>query len=295
MPSSDFQRSIVPVAVVIVIVAFIAVLLSSSDEGTTITAQKTPTPVIVTDNEAPGSNSTTIVSEQDLESVNTAEAELQEQDEQDLTEVVKESEINNSPLKDEKVKDVPVVLPEKKLVEGLDYVTKFPDELPKEPLIMEFFSYMCPHCFNFEPTLQRWEQQKPQSVKLIKIPVSFGRSGSWGLAAKAYYIAVELNIVEKFSPVMFRKIHVDNKPPLRESDLAEIFKSLGISNRAYKKAANSFNVDSNIRKAEFMTKKYKVSGVPYFLINSKYETGARSFESEQSLFILWNNLPGKDF
>ncbi len=186
-------------------------------------------------------------------------------------------------------------LPEIKFVEGADYVTKFPNEQPKNPVLMEFFSYMCPHCFNFEPTMKRWIAQKPESVELIRIPVSFGQKGAWGISARAYYIAEELNMINQFSDAIFRKIHIEKRPPSTEKDIAPIFLALGISDEAFKKAASSFNVDSKLRKAEFLTKKYKVSGVPYFLINKKYETGKNSYESEQTLFRLWNFLPAKDF
>jgi len=179
--------------------------------------------------------------------------------------------------------------------EGADYVTKFPDEVSEEPLLVEFFSYMCPHCYNFEPTLARWIKQKPDSVRLIKIPVSFGRTGSWGLAVKAYYIAENLNILKPFSRLMFRQIHVQNNPPQQENDLIPIFLSLGVDKNTFKAAASSENVALKVVEAETLTKKYKVSGVPYFLINNKYENGPRSFESEQSLFNLWNKLPGIDF
>ncbi len=186
-------------------------------------------------------------------------------------------------------------LPEIKFVEGSDFITKFPNEQSKKPVLMEFFSYMCPHCFNLEPTMKRWIAQKPESVELIRIPVSFGRKGAWGISARSYYIAEELNMVDQFSDAIFRKIHIEKKPPRSEKDIAQIFSALGISDDAINKAASSFNVDSKLRKAEFLTKKYKVSGVPYFLINKKYETGKNSYESEQTLFRLWNFLPAKDF
>ncbi|MCP4414806.1 MAG: thiol:disulfide interchange protein DsbA/DsbL [Gammaproteobacteria bacterium] len=179
--------------------------------------------------------------------------------------------------------------------EGLDYVTRFPDGVSEEPILLEFFSYMCAHCYNFEPTLSRWLMQKPDSVRLIKVPVSFGRTGLWGFAVKAYYIAEELNVAEPFSRLIFRQIHIENNPPRQESDLFPIFQSLGVNTNAFKVAASSENVASKVTQAEMLTKKYKVSGVPYFLINNKYESGPRSFESEQSLFNLWNKLPGKDF
>ncbi len=179
--------------------------------------------------------------------------------------------------------------------EGLDYVTRFPDGISEEPILVEFFSYMCAHCYNFEPTLARWLMQKPDSIRLIKVPVSFGRTGHWGFAVKAYYIAEELNVVDPFSQLMFRQIHIENNPPRQDSDLIPIFQSLGVNTNDFKVAASSENVALKVTQAEMLTKKYKVTGVPYFLMNNKYESGPRSNESVQSLFNLWNKLPGKDF
>jgi len=143
--------------------------------------------------------------------------------------------------------------------------------------------------------MRRWIAQKPKSVELLRVPVSFGRTGPWGLSARAYYVAEELNVQEQFSKAIFRKIHIEKKTPRSTNDIGKIFLTLGINERAFKKANSSFSVDSKLRKAEFLTKKYKVSGVPYFLINKKYETGKDSYESEQTLFRLWNQLPAKDF
>lgn len=179
-------------------------------------------------------------------------------------------------------------------VEGSHYITKFPNEQPDSPIIVEFFSYMCPHCYNFEPTVSRWIEQKPKSVSILRVPVTFGQS-SWRLAAKSYYIAEELNMADAFSEVMFKKIHIEKKPPITEDDLGELFASLNVKPAVFTKAASSFTVDSKLRKADFLAKKYKVSGVPYFLINYKYEIGKASYESEEALFQLWNNLPAKDF
>ena len=191
-------------------------------------------------------------------------------------------------------KNLPPNKPAFNFTEGTHFVTKFPNEQAKNPVLVEFFSYMCPHCYNFEATMTLWKAQKPASVELIRVPVTFGR-GQWRLAAKSYYIAEELNLVSKFSTAMFKKIHVEKKPPRKDSDLGKIFATLGVSNKDFTKAANSFNVDSKLRKADFLAKKYKVTGVPYFLINYKYETGRASYESQDSLFKLWNQLPGKDF
>ncbi|MFT5521160.1 MAG: thiol:disulfide interchange protein DsbA [Enterobacterales bacterium] len=178
--------------------------------------------------------------------------------------------------------------------EGRDFVTKFPYEKPKKPQLVEFFSFMCPACFKRETMVLRWKKQKPDSVELLKIPVSFGRP-SWKLAARAFYIAEELNVSDKFSKVMFQKIHIDNVRLGRLADIEKIFIEMGISKADFKKAASSFAVDSKLRKAEFLAKKYKVPSVPHFLVNFKYEASATSSKTQESLFRLWNLLPARDF
>jgi len=180
------------------------------------------------------------------------------------------------------------------LTEGREYITKFPKEKVKKPVVVEFFSYMCPHCYSQEAKVARWKKQKPDSVQLLKIPVSFGRP-DYTLSAKAYYIAEELKLVEKFSDMMFKRIHLERKPPRKMKDVEQLFAALGVSSADFKKAAGSFAVDSKVRKANFLSKKYQVAGIPYFLVNFKYEIPNEVIANEAALFQVWNNLPGKDF
>jgi len=219
-----------------------------------------------------------------------AEAETVTQQVTDATAVATNTESGNAEIEQALAEPVAEI----KFVEGSDYITKFPDEQAKNPILIEFFSYMCNHCYNFEPTLIRWKKQKPESVELLRVPVAFGRS-QWQLAARAYYIAEELQLVEPFSVAMFKKIHFEKKPPQLLADIEKLFATLGVSKKDFDKAANSYNIDSKLRKADFLARKYKVPGVPYFLVNYKYELGPASLESEESLFRVWNNLPQKDF
>ena len=179
-------------------------------------------------------------------------------------------------------------------VEGRDFVIKFPYEKPKKQQVVEFFSFMCPACFKRETTVLRWVKQKPDTVELLKIPVSFGRN-AWALSAKAFYIAEELKIAGEFGKVMFQKIHIHNKPPRRLADIEKIFAEMGVSKQDFTKAEKSFAVSSKLRKADFLVKKYNVPSVPYFLVNFKYEATESATQTEASLFRLWNLLPARDF
>jgi len=191
----------------------------------------------------------------------------------------------------------PLAAPATNFIEGKHYITKFPNSnRAKEPVLVEFFSYMCPHCYRLEGTVKKWQKQKPDNVKLIKIPVAFAGNKLYEIASRAHYIAEELNIVDTFGDAMFKRIHIDKRPPRNDNDLAKLFAELGISQEDFKKASvNNFNVESKIRKANFLSRQYQVNGVPYLLINYKYEIGQDSYKSEQTLFDLWNNFPEQDF
>lgn len=184
-----------------------------------------------------------------------------------------------------------------RFIEGSHYITKFPQSTrAKGPVVVEFFSYMCPHCYRLEGSIKRWLKEKPADIEFHKIPVAFEGNAMYGLAARAHYIAEELGVMEQFGDAMFKRIHLDRRPPRSDRDLARLFSELGVSEADFKKAAeNNFNVESKLRRAKFLTQQYQVTGVPYLLINYKYEVGKDSYESERSLFDLWSNLPYKDF
>jgi protein dithiol oxidoreductase (disulfide-forming) len=65
--------------------------------------------------------------------------------------------------------------------------------------VVEFFSYGCPHCADFNPLLNAWAAKLPADVVLKKVPVSFGRA-AWANAAKLYH-ALEITGDHKASGV----------------------------------------------------------------------------------------------
>lgn len=184
-------------------------------------------------------------------------------------------------------------------IEGTEehYITKFPnDTMAKEPVLVEFFSYMCPHCYRLEGTIKRWEKNhKPADVKFIKIPVRFSGNALYAIAAEAHYIAEKLGLLETFPDRMFKRIHIDRRPLRNDNDMASFFAEFGVSRDDFTKAKSSFEVQSKLRRGDALTRKYQVSGVPYLLVNYKYEIGKKAYESEQSLFDVWTNLPYKGF
>src|SRR5262245_11809617 len=68
-------------------------------------------------------------------------------------------------------------------------------ESGKKVEVVEFFSYACPHCGEFEPTLQNWVKRKPKDVVYKNVPMVFRES--WKAPAKLYYTLEAMGLVDQ--------------------------------------------------------------------------------------------------
>ena len=99
--------------------------------------------------------------------------------------------------------------------EGTDYERVSPpiatDETGKVE-VYEFFWYGCPHCYRFEPYLQKWLENKPDNVEFIRIPAIFN-SPRWEVHARAYYTAEILEVQDRIHGPLFSAIHDGTQGP----------------------------------------------------------------------------------
>ena len=78
-------------------------------------------------------------------------------------------------------------------------------ELPRKVEVVEVFSYMCVHCYSFDPLLERWEQDKSEQAVFNRLPAVF--SPDWALVAQAFYTAEILGVTEQMHEPLFAAIH----------------------------------------------------------------------------------------
>ena len=72
------------------------------------------------------------------------------------------------------------------------------------------------------------------------------------------------------------------------------FVANGVSKADFQKAFSSFAVESKIRQAEDLNRRYKITGTPTFVVGGKYVTDVRSAGSEDALFDVLGALAAKD-
>ncbi|WP_245748725.1 DsbA family protein [Oceanisphaera psychrotolerans] len=93
--------------------------------------------------------------------------------------------------------------------EGVEY-TVVSETASSKPEVTEFFSYVCTHCYSFEPLMSKLEQRLPDA-QLKKVPVSFLGRDMGPVLQRAYGAAVLLEVEDKLTPVIFDRIHRQKK------------------------------------------------------------------------------------
>ncbi|HEX2539810.1 MAG TPA: thiol:disulfide interchange protein DsbA/DsbL [Caldimonas sp.] len=158
-------------------------------------------------------------------------------------------------------------------VEGKDFTRLEPPQPVREPgkiEVLEFFSYACPHCSTFEPTLDHWARQLPADVVFRRVPVPFLMNAE--NFQRTYYALESLGLVPTVQQKIFRAIHVDRQRLEKPEDIAAFVGKNGGDEAKFLAAFKSFSVATSVSRAKKAMADYKVESVPLLVINGRYVT-----------------------
>lgn len=172
-------------------------------------------------------------------------------------------------------------------VEGQDY-TRINPPVPQNASgkveVIEFFSYACPHCNAFEPTLQAWVRQLPADVAFRRVPVPFLMNAD--NFQRAYYTLESLGLVDKMQSKVFAAVHVDKQRLDKPEDIAALVAKNGGDGARFLAAFKSFSVVTAAGRAKTITAEYKIDGVPTLGIQGRYLTSpSMASGAERSLAV----------
>lgn len=153
--------------------------------------------------------------------------------------------------------------------EGVEY-TVVQKTASSKPVVTEFFSYVCPHCYSFQPLMQELEQRHPD-VQFNKVPVAFLGKDMGPVLQRAYGAAVLLKEEETLTPVIFDQIHNQKNMPTGINDIKATFVENGVAEKDFDGVINSFALNGMVAKFDKTTEKFDVHGTPTVIINDKYE------------------------
>lgn len=162
--------------------------------------------------------------------------------------------------------------------DGKEYVT-LDKPVAGEPQVLEFFSFYCPHCYQFEEVLHVSDAIKkklPEGIKMTKYHVEF--LGPLGKdMTHAWAVAMALGVEDKITDPMFKAVHAQTIQDV--TDIRNVFIDAGVKAEEYDAAWNSFVVKSMVAQQEKAAADLQLQGVPAIFVNGKYQLNPRGMDT----------------
>lgn len=174
---------------------------------------------------------------------------------------------------------------------GKDYVELSPPQ-PVESRgkveVLEFFWYRCPHCAQIEGELAAWVKKLPRDVVFKRQPAVL--SDGWMPLTRAYYALEAVGALDRLHAEALRAIHEQHIDLNDANTFFDWAAGKGVDRKKIADAYNSFSVNAKAGRAKQMTGRYKITGVPAFVVNGKYQTSAYLTGGNKRLFETLDDL-----
>lgn len=164
----------------------------------------------------------------------------------------------------------------------------------EEPEVMEFFSFFCPHCYDFENVYHMtdvFKKQLPPNGKMVKYHVDFMGGELGSQLTQAWSVAIMLNVQDKVAPLLFNGVQktrsIQNLDGIRQA-----FIDAGVSAQDFDSAWNSFVVKSLTLRQRKMAEEVELRSVPSVVVNGKYmvKTDGLDADSVESFINEYGNV-----
>lgn len=157
--------------------------------------------------------------------------------------------------------------------------------------VRELFWYFCPHCFSVHPKLEEWSKTMDSSAQLVLQPAVFP---GWEFGSTFYYVLEQLGELDRLHSSLYNAIHVQKLNLKTQQDFVTWLSLNGVDEDKANKVFKSFPVKVAVNKAKANTYKYRITGVPVFIVNGKYTVNATSAGSEEKIFEVIDYLIQKE-
>jgi len=196
--------------------------------------------------------------------------------------------------------------------EGKNYyliLPPHPTSLPAGKVeVAEVFSYACPACNQFQPTMHKLKQSLPANAVIDYVPASFNPSEDWPMFQLAYCTAQALGVAERTHDAMFDAVWTTGELATTDpstgslkshmptlEDAARFYeKRAGVPTAKFLATAKSFGVDTQVRHDEELIKAYGIDRTPTIVVNGKYRLHVQSAGGTEQLIELVKWLVAKE-
>lgn len=179
---------------------------------------------------------------------------------------------------------------------------------PGKVEVTEVFSYACPACNIFQPTMHKLKQSLPPNAVINYLPAAFNTAEDWPMFQLAYVTAQVLGVDQQTHDAMFDAVWkggdlsitdpstraLKSRMPTIE-DAAKFYnQKAGVPVDKFVAASKSFSVDLKVRTYQDLIMAYKVDRTPTIIVNGKYRLQVESAGGADQLVELVKYLVAKE-
>ena len=172
--------------------------------------------------------------------------------------------------------------------EGRDYVVlaqaQRTNVAPGKVEVLEVFSYGCPVCNTFQPTMELLRKSLPPNAQLAYLPAAFNQAEDWPMFQRAWFAAQALGFADSTHQLMFDAVwktgelaNIDGQThrlkdpqPTIEQAAKAYARWTGVKPQDFLAMAGSFTVDGRMRAADEQVMAMQVPGTPCIVVDGRY-------------------------
>lgn len=136
--------------------------------------------------------------------------------------------------------------------------------------VVEFFSYACPHCFEFEPTLETWLKRKPPEVRFRRSPVPFLQN--FRNFQPMYFALESLGLVDAMQQKVFNAFHLEHLHFDKPEEIAAFMTKNGVDAKKFMNAFSAFGTGVKVSQATQLFQSSGADGVPTLMVQGRFLT-----------------------
>lgn len=130
-------------------------------------------------------------------------------------------------------------------------------------VLVEVFSYACPHCAEFAPYFDKLRATLPKDVQVRYKPAIFNEA--WEPFARAFYAAKQLGMLAQTHDALFHAVE-QNYPLNSIEDLADFYSHHGVDRQKFLDAAKSPQTDTQIAADQKLEQAWGIDATPMLVV-----------------------------
>lgn len=173
--------------------------------------------------------------------------------------------------------------------------------------VLEVFSYACPACNGFQPFVNQIRASLPKNAEMRYLPAAFRADEDWPAFQRAFFAADAMGLVDKTHDAMFDAVWKEGSLRINDpvthrlvnpmptiEDIGKFYAKYGVTAEDFVGTANSFAVNTKMKRADAQIKAYGVDSTPTIIVNGKWRMTGVSAGGMDKLPALVSYLVAKE-